>query len=153
MQADQEWASALLKIKRKDPSIYDTSTQLFSEDTLAFGDGAPVGKAKQKRSPKTLRQLLYDQVSALTTYATIFSKSSSTLMPISLPCNFLPGSLPWEWQRAVHEPRLCRQWMSMRMPRRVTQSSTERLVCGKSAKAVLCTIANSRFCAPRCLTS
>lgn len=67
-QADKEWASALLKIKRKDPSIYDTSTQLFSEGPLVSGDDVPDGKAKQTHNPKTLRQILYDQVCALMQY-------------------------------------------------------------------------------------
>lgn len=68
---DKVWAEALLKIKRKDPSIYDASTKLFAEPAEASSsedddddeDGAKHKKSKHKR--QTLREVLYTQVPPL----------------------------------------------------------------------------------------
>lgn len=65
-QADHEWTQALLKIRKKDPSIYDTTTSLFREPSAAnSGDDDSDDQEKKKskkKSKKTLRDILYDQV-------------------------------------------------------------------------------------------
>jgi hypothetical protein len=62
--ADREWAAALLKIKRRDPAIYDTSMRLFSDAPPPdAGTADDAGGAEHKGGrKKTLRQVLYEQV-------------------------------------------------------------------------------------------
>ena len=62
--ADKEWMSALLKIRRRDPSIYDTSTHLFPNDADAAPIRSKASADEPKHKSKTLRQILYEQVRA-----------------------------------------------------------------------------------------
>lgn len=77
-ETEQEWAQALLKIKRKDPSIYDASTKLFLDSATSGddsaspretedGEGGPVERTREKKSKKKrlLREILYEQVCSL----------------------------------------------------------------------------------------
>ena len=63
---EKEWAEALIKIKSKDPSIYDASTRLFTgapTDADESGDDDDDTVAGSKGSgKKTLREILYAQV-------------------------------------------------------------------------------------------
>lgn len=70
-ETEQEWAQVLLKIKRKDPSIYNAETRLFhessaskesqSEDEAQDGDDTAAPERKKSKK-KVLREILYDQV-------------------------------------------------------------------------------------------
>jgi hypothetical protein len=77
--AEQEWVQALLKLKNKDPSIYDKGTRLFQESSTPEdsdsdgeapheqGDDIGAGEAGQKQTvkkpkKKLLREILYEQV-------------------------------------------------------------------------------------------
>ena len=62
--AEREWAAALLKIRRRDPSIYDSATQLFSTVQEA-DEGSEPSHDPGRHKAKTLRQVLYDQVRRL----------------------------------------------------------------------------------------
>lgn len=64
---EREWAQALLKIRKKDPSLYDASTSLFNEANAPESDGSEDVQdhdvqIRKKKSKKTLRDILYDQV-------------------------------------------------------------------------------------------
>ena len=59
--ADKEWAAALLKIKQRDPSIYDASTRLFTDPAPSSPDASGKAPDRKARSKKTLRQVLYEQ--------------------------------------------------------------------------------------------
>eukprot|EP00892_Ulva_mutabilis_P001580 jgi/Ulvmu1/11422/UM075_0086.1 len=69
-ETDQEWVQALLKIRKKDPSIYDSSTNLFDDPSPASSSGDSdadenaKAAIKAKKSKKTLRDILYDQAVA-----------------------------------------------------------------------------------------
>ena len=59
--ADQEWAAALLKIKNRDASIYDGSTQLFPKEPAQVPKKRAV-PSTSKGKKKVLRQVLFEQV-------------------------------------------------------------------------------------------
>lgn len=76
-ETEHEWTQALLKIKRKDPSIYDAQTRLFhetatSDESLSDKEGeasdvdeavaAQHKKEKKSKKKKLLREILYEQV-------------------------------------------------------------------------------------------
>ena len=68
-ETEQEWAQALLKIKRKDPSIYNSHTRLFqdsseSEEPASEEEAQHITEAseRKKSKKKVLRQVLCDQV-------------------------------------------------------------------------------------------
>lgn len=85
-ETEHEWAQALLKIRKKDPSIYDAATRLFQRDSPSdsSGDADAAEKAtgdKPKKSKKTLRAILYDQVCWLPTTAHCLSPTATLLLP------------------------------------------------------------------------
>ena len=59
--AEREWAAALLKIKRRDPTIYDAATRLFTTAASSADDTDGGADAQKPRGKKTLRQVLYEQ--------------------------------------------------------------------------------------------
>jgi hypothetical protein len=79
-EREREWTQALLKIRHKDPSIYDPSTKLFHGPDVSSGDTAsgsdeeqddgaeeataqdPASKKGKKHKKKLLRDVLYEQV-------------------------------------------------------------------------------------------
>lgn len=68
--------SALLKIRRRDPSIYDASTQLFPSEPDAASSHAKSSPDKPKHKSKTLREILYDQVRMAHSF--LFSRRAHT---------------------------------------------------------------------------
>jgi hypothetical protein len=59
--ADKEWAEALLKIQRRDPTIYDSSTHLFTRASPDPTAAEASGTGQKGQGKKTLRQVLYEQ--------------------------------------------------------------------------------------------
>ena len=70
--ADKEWAAALLRIKHRDPALYDGATHFFPAQrgagtssaaaAHALADGAAHDGSAGKERKRTLRQLQYEQV-------------------------------------------------------------------------------------------